>query len=184
MNDLLLSSELSFDLHFTLSKILSNFLASSQSFVTVWQHNNKKHGRQQNCYCACPGSTTFAEPGLLPNTVKILVDRSPQQDRRSHCSSKTVLLIPFSKQSLLLIAANKAPIANLNVIVINSLLTKDVQRFQMSPFLVFTMKTDRFQNALFSNLCVFISVSEKPRFHSGAIWTQGKNGEVLPRFHL
>ena len=38
----------------------------------------------------------------------------------------------------------------------------------MSPFLAFTLKMDRFQNAPFSNSCVFISVFEKPRFHSGA----------------
>ena len=52
----------------------------------------------------------------------------------------------------------------LNAIVINSLLTKENERFQMSPFLSFTLKTDRFQNAPFSPLCVFI----KLRFHSGA----------------
>ena len=53
-----------------------------------------------------------------------------------------------------------------------------VKRFQMSPFLAFTLKTDRFQTAPFSNLCVFISVFEQLRFCS-----QGKNGEILLRFH-
>ena len=48
--------------------------------------------------------------------------------------------------------------ATLNTIVINSPLTKECAAFQMSPFLAFTLKTDRFQNAPFSNLCVFISV--------------------------
>ena len=51
------------------------------------------------------------------------------------------------------------------------LLTKEyVKSFQISPFFVFTLKTDRFQNAPFSDLglCVFISVFEKLRFHSEA----------------
>ena len=34
----------------------------------------------------------------------------------------------------------------------------------MSPFLAFTLKTHRFQNAPFSNLGVFIGVFEKPRW--------------------
>ena len=60
-----------------------------------------------------------------------------------------------------------------NAIVFNSLQQSNVKRFQMSPFFVFTLKTDRFQNAAFSNLCFFIGVFEKLRFHSGAMWTQG-----------
>ena len=72
-----------------------------------------------------------------------------------------VSLIPFSKQCLLLGAVKKAPIASLNAIVINSLSTKELKHSQMSPFLVFTLKTDRFQNAPFSTLCVFVSVFEK-----------------------
>ena len=60
---------------------------------------------------------------------------------------------------------HKDAIGDLNAIVINSLLTKEyVQRFQMSPFLASTLKTDRFQNAPFSNLCVFISVFESSVF--------------------
>ena len=61
---------------------------------------------------------------------------------------------------------------------------RNLKRFQMSPILVLTLKTDRFQNAPFSNLCVFISVFEKLRFHSGAMRTQGQNGQVLFRFHM
>ena len=37
-----------------------------------------------------------------------------ENDRRSNCSSKTVLLIPSSKQCLLLAAVRKAPIASSN----------------------------------------------------------------------
>ena len=40
-----------------------------------------------------------------------------------------VLLIPFLKQSFLLIAVNKAPIATLNAIVIKSILTKECAAF-------------------------------------------------------
>ena len=40
-----------------------------------------------------------------------------------------MLLIPFSKQTLLLIAINKAPIATFNAIVIKSLLTKECAAF-------------------------------------------------------
>ena len=40
-----------------------------------------------------------------------------------------MLFIPLPKQSLLLVAVKKAPIANLNVFVINSLLTKDCEAF-------------------------------------------------------
>ena len=54
----------------------------------------------------------------------------------------------------------------------------------MSPFLAFTLKTDRFQNAPFSNLCVFIRVFEQLRFHSRAMWTHGKNGQVSLRFQM
>ena len=85
-------------------------------------------------------------------------------DRRSHCSSKTILLIPFSKQSLLLISIKKVPMVTLNVIVINSLLAKECEPFLDVSAFGFTLKTDRFQNAPFSNSCVFISVFEKPRF--------------------
>ena len=56
--------------------------------------------------------------------------------------------------------------------------------FKCLRILVFTLKTDRFQNAPFSNLCVFISVFEMLRFHSGAMWMQGQKGEVLLRFHM
>ena len=34
----------------------------------------------------------------------------------------------------------------------------------MYPFLAFTSKTDHFQNASFSNLSLFISVSKRPVF--------------------
>ena len=54
----------------------------------------------------------------------------------------------------------------LSDIVINSILTKECKAFQMSPFLMFTLKTDRFQKAPFSNLCIFISIFEKLRFHA------------------
>ena len=46
-----------------------------------------------------------------------------------HISSKTVLIIPFSKQSLLLIAVKKAPIVTLNAIVINSQVRKECEAF-------------------------------------------------------
>ena len=66
------------------------------------------------------------------------------------------------------VAVRKAPIASFNAIVINGLNT-GVKHFQMSPFLVFTQKTDRFQNSAFSGLFVFISIFEYLRFHSGAL---------------
>ena len=89
-----------------------------------------------------------------------------------------VLFLPFSKQSLFW------HLFTLNIIVINSMLTKECEFFQMFPFLVLTLKMDCFQNAPFSNLWVFLSVFEKLRFQSGAMWTQRKNGYVLLRCHM
>ena len=71
-----------------------------------------------------------------------------ENDRRSHCSSKTVLSIPSSKQCLLLAAVKKVPIASLNSIMpfySIAFQQRNVKRFQMSLFLVFTLKTHRFQ---------------------------------------
>ena len=59
----------------------------------------------------------------------------------------------------MLIAVIKAPIVTFNATVIKSLLTKDVQRFQMSPFLVFTLKMHRLQIYAFS-----LSFSKSPVF--------------------
>ena len=76
------------------------------------------------------------------------------------CYSQTVLLIPFSRQSLLLIVFKEAGIATLNTIVINSILTKECESFgNVSVFGVrtFTLKTDRFQNVA--------TVFEFMRFH-------------------
>ena len=63
-----------------------------------------------------------------------------ENDKRSHCSSKTVLLILFSKQIRLLIAVNKAPIATLNAIGIKSLLTEECAAF--SNVSVFGVRTE------------------------------------------
>ena len=97
-----------------------------------------------------------------------------ENDRHLRCSvarlpiSKTVLLIPFSKQRLLFIAVNKAPIATLNTILIISLLTKECAPFSnVSAFGVHT-ENGSFSKP-FSNSCVFIGVFEKLCFHSGAI---------------
>ena len=76
---------------------------------------------------------------------------------------------PFSEQYLLLAAVKRAPITSLNAIVMNSLSTKEFEAFSDVSVLVSELKTDRFQNAPFSNLCVFVSVFEKLRFHSGAM---------------
>ena len=59
-------------------------------------------------------------------------------------------------------SCQKGPIATSSAVAINSPPTKE---FEMSPppFLTFTLKTDHFQSAPFSNLCVFISVFEKLR---------------------
>lgn len=59
-----------------------------------------------------------------------------------------------------------------------------MKRFQMSLFLAFRLKPNSFQNSPFSNLCIFISVFERLGFYGGAMWTQGKNGKVLLRFHM
>ena len=56
-----------------------------------------------------------------------------------------------------------------NAIVFDSLSTKECEAFSNVSVLVFTLKTDRFQDAPFSNLCIFVSVFEKLRFHSGAM---------------
>ena len=61
-----------------------------------------------------------------------------EYDRRSHCSSKMVLLIPFSKQSLLLVAFNRAPIVTLNQ-----------EAFSNVSILAFTLRTDRLQTHRF-----------------------------------
>ena len=93
-----------------------------------------------------------------------------ENDRRSHCSSKTVLLIPFSKQCLLLAAVKKAPIANLNATVINSLSTNEFEAFSnISVFGVHTENRSFSKHTVFK--FVFVSVFKKLNFHSGAIWT-------------
>ena len=66
-----------------------------------------------------------------------------------------VLLLPLSKRSLLLIAVTKAPIIGLNAIVI----------IRLSIHKILYSK----ERAAFSNLCVFITVLEKLRFHSGVM---------------
>ena len=79
---------------------------------------------------------------------------------------------PFFKTMSLLAAVKRVPIASLNAIMPLYLIgfqQRNVKHFQISPFLVLTLKTDRFQNAPFSNLCVFISVFVKLRFHSDAM---------------
>ena len=75
---------------------------------------------------------------------------APFSNRYAMKMIETVLLIPFSKQSPLLIAVNKAPIATLNVIVIKSLLTKGCAAFSnVSDFSVHT------ENGSFSKRTVF-----------------------------
>ena len=63
----------------------------------------------------------------------------------------------------------KAPIATLNTIVINSRLTKECAAFSNVSVFGVQTETDHFQNASFSNLCVFISVFVKLPFHRGAM---------------
>ena len=67
---------------------------------------------------------------------------------------------------------------SLNAIVMNSLSKKECAGF--SNISVFGVHTENgsFSNALFSNLCVFISVFEKLRFDSGAMSTEGQNEAV------
>ena len=79
-----------------------------------------------------------------------------ENDRRSHCSRKAVLLFPFSKQCLLLIIVIKTPMATLNAIVISSLLTKEYAAF--SNVSVFGVHTE---NGSFSKRTVLKSM----RFH-------------------
>ena len=61
-----------------------------------------------------------------------------------------MLLIPFSKQSLLLIAVKKVPIATLNAIVINSLLARACE-----AFLNVTIFGDHTENGSFSKRTIF-----------------------------
>ena len=71
-----------------------------------------------------------------------------------------MLLIPSSKQFLLLIAVNKAPIATLNGIVIESLLTKECAAFSnVSVFGVHTENGSFFQIHAFS-----LAFSKSPVF--------------------
>ena len=88
---------------------------------------------------------------------------------------------PFSFLSVLLI---KTLIADFEWHCDNGLLTTNGKRFQMSPFSAFTLKTDRFKNALFSNLCIFISIFEQLRPYTEAMSTQGKNGYVSLNFQM
>ena len=76
---------------------------------------------------------------------------------------------PFFKTMPLLAAVKKAPIASLNAIVMNSLSTKECEAF--SNVSIFGVHTENgsFSKRTASNLCVFISVFEKLRFHSGAM---------------
>ena len=73
-----------------------------------------------------------------------------ENDRRSQCSCKTVLLLPFSKQCLLLLAVKKAPNASLNAIVMSSLSAKECEAF--SNVSVFGAHTE---NGSFSKRIVF-----------------------------
>ena len=93
----------------------------------------------------------------------------------------------FSKQFLLLAAVKKVPTASLNAkkpLYSIAFQQRSLKRFQTSPFKVSILKTDRFKRAPFSNLCIYISVFERLRFHSGAMSTQPQNGSVLLRFHM
>ena len=70
------------------------------------------------------------------------------------------------------------PIATLNAIVIDKLLTKECQAF--SNVFVFGVQAE---TGLFSDLCVFTSVFEELRLYSGAMWKQGKT-DILSRFQM
>ena len=77
--------------------------------------------------------------------------------------AKTVSPIPFSKQHFLLVFVKEASVASLNAVVINSLCKGRKVLLNVSSFGIHT-KHGFVRNALFSNLCVFISVFEKPYF--------------------
>ena len=64
--------------------------------------------------------------------------------------AKTMWLIPFSKQCLLLAAVEKAPIASLDAIVMNSLSAKECEAF--SNISVFGIHTE---NGSFKKRTVF-----------------------------
>ena len=81
------------------------------------------------------------------------------------CCYSLLLIMP------LLIVVIKAQMATLSAIVINSLLAKECAAFSNLSVLALTLKTDRFQNAPFSDIsvCVFISGFEKLHFYNGAM---------------
>ena len=67
----------------------------------------------------------------------------------------------------------------MNSNLITAYLQRNVQRSQMSLFSAFTLKTDRFQKASFSNSCVFIheSVFEKLVFTAEQCERKAKTGK-------
>ena len=87
-----------------------------------------------------------------------------------------MLLIPFSKQSLLLIAVNKAPIATLNGIVIESLLTKECAAF--SDVSVFGVRTE---NGSFFQIYAFsLAFSKSPVFTAEQCERKAKRRSFTP----
>ena len=75
-----------------------------------------------------------------------------------------VSLIPFSKQSLLLIAVKKAPIATLNATVVNSPLTKECEAFSCVSIFGVHTENGSFSRRTFSNLCVSLAFLKSSAF--------------------
>ena len=73
-----------------------------------------------------------------------------------------MLLIPVSKQSLLLITVNRAPIATLNAIVIKSILAKECAAFSnVSVFGVHTENGSFSKRTVFNQIYAFSLVLSK-----------------------
>ena len=87
-----------------------------------------------------------------------------------------MLLIPFSKQCLLLAAVKKAPIASLNAIVMNRLSTKECEAF--SNVSVFGVHTE---NGSFSKRTVFKFMRFHLRFRK-APFSQRSNVNARPKW--
>ena len=113
-------------------------------------------------HCSVSFPSVFADENAASSHCSVFKQIRYENNRRSHCPSKTMLLIPFSKQKPFVNSCQQGANRDLNaIIVIKGLLAKECAAF--SNVSIFGLHTENgsFQNAPFSNLSVFISVFEK-----------------------
>ena len=60
---------------------------------------------------------------------------------------------------------------------------KEYRRILMSPYLVFTLKTERTQYAPYLKVCLFVCLFEQLRIWIVSVWTKGRNRYIWLQFH-